>query len=212
MSELHACPFCGEKERLTATLYNRACVVCSGCGAMGPATAELVTATNGEAMLAEAGRLWNGRADIAFATSGKRVRKGKGEVAVSERGLRFADYFRGTLPGEMRLATGWREKWARVFDEMIERDRRTPEEIAKVCRWARAHDFWRGAFLSPAKLRVRKDGVQYFDRFAEQMRAGGSGGAAARKAAVAAGQYAIEEGHGPAALTAAELLGREVGA
>jgi hypothetical protein len=131
----------------------------------------------------------------------KQARSGK--PGPSERGVAFADWFRGTLPGDVRLAAGWREKWARCFDDMIRLDGRSPEGIAAVCRWARAHEFWRSNFQSPLKLRERKDGVMYFDRFAAAM------GAARRGAAARAPQsrgYEIEQGKGPKAVSALELL------
>ena len=92
-------------------------------------------------------------------------------VATSLRGLAFADWFRTLLPGTMRLAPRWRENWARCYDEMIRIDRRTPEQIAAVCRWARADSFWGGSgnFMSPLKLRDRKNDVQLFDRFLSAM-------------------------------------------
>ncbi len=120
---------------------------------------------------------------------------------VSERGLAFAAWFRGTLPADVRLAEGWKLAWARCFDEMLVIDGRTPEGIAAVCRWARAHDFWQANFQTPLKLRQRKDGALYFDRFAAAM-AGGKG--SARRAPQSPG-YEMDGG-GDEAVSAAELL------
>lgn len=121
----------------------------------------------------------------------------KPERAPSERGLAFADWFRSTLPPSANLAAAWRENFARSFDEMIEHDGRTPEDIFRVCKWGREHAFWRGHFMSPAKLRARRDGAQFFDRFFEAMKGAAGGSAAERKASRSAGEYGLRAGEGP---------------
>lgn len=106
-------------------------------------------------------------------------------AAPSERGVKFAEWFRGLLDASVQAAPSWREKWAECFDEMIRLDGRTAAEIAKVCQWARAHDFWQANFLSPLKLRKRdRDGVLYYDRFLAAMHP-----AAARRAVAATKEY-----------------------
>lgn len=90
--------------------------------------------------------------------------------AASERGERFADWFKTTLPDSTNLANGWRQKWAKCFDDMLRLDHRTPEDIHDVCEWARSDSFWSSNFLSPIKLRERKGGTQYFDMFLAKMR------------------------------------------
>ena len=92
--------------------------------------------------------------------------------AVSESGLKFADWFRKTLPDDVRLSANWRESWGRCYDDLLRLDRRTRGQVHAVCKWAREDEFWRSNFMSPLKLREKKDGVSYFDRFAE--RANGS--------------------------------------
>jgi len=94
--------------------------------------------------------------------------------APSEQGGRFADWFRSMLPEGRKLPPGWREQWARCFDDMLRLDGRTPVEIRDVCQWARTQSvFWRKNFLTPLKLRQwQKDGegnqvATYFDVFAE---------------------------------------------
>lgn len=105
----------------------------------------------------------------------------------SERGVKFAEWFRTLLPASARVVPAWREKWARLFDDLIRLDARTPEEVAAVCRWARAHDFWAQNFQSPEKLRKRdRDGVMYFDRFLAGMNP-----AAARRAVQATKEYTV---------------------
>lgn len=90
----------------------------------------------------------------------------------SERGLKFADWFKTTLDADIRLGEGWREQWAVSFDEMLRLDNRTAEDVFAVCKWARADDsFWKAQILSPLKLRKRNDDkIQYFDVLAERMK------------------------------------------
>jgi len=96
-----------------------------------------------------------------------------GVAGASERGRGFAVWFRGTLAAEAKLTADWETTWARCFDDMLRLDGRTAEQIAAVCQWARAHDFWRGTFLTPLKLRQRDPGgVMYFDRFLAGMAGG----------------------------------------
>lgn len=98
--------------------------------------------------------------------------------ATSEQGGRFADWFRSLGLEGRKLPAGWREQWAKVFDDMIRLDNRTPREIRDVCVWARTQSvFWRKNFLTPAKLRQwqkDKEGnavAMYFDVFAEALAA-----------------------------------------
>lgn len=106
----------------------------------------------------------------------------------SERGLAFAAWFRTLLPTTVRLAPTWQDKWAKTFDNMIRLDERTPEQIAAVCKWARAHDFWQANFLSPVKLRERdRTGAMYFDRFLAAMNP-----QAAKRAVKATQEYTTE--------------------
>jgi hypothetical protein len=133
-------------------------------------------------------------------TTGRAPAKGASMGAAaepSERGLAFADWFRTTLPATFREGDAWREKWARCFDDLVRLDGRTEADIARVCKWARADGFWCQNFLTPLKLRERKDGAQYFDRFLEAMAKGGNG-AAARKSRAIAGEHRLRDGYGPA--------------
>lgn len=105
--------------------------------------------------------------------------------AATERGYAFADWFKTLLPAETRLSDTWRDSWAKCYDQLIIIDQRTPEDIARVCRWGRTDAFWCRNFLSPLKLRQRDDGgVFYFDRFLQRMKPIG------RPSGPAAGQYA----------------------
>jgi hypothetical protein len=91
-------------------------------------------------------------------------------AAVSLAGLSFADRFRGTLPEKVSLVAGWREKWARTYDDLIRLDKRDPGEIERAWQWARGDQFWASQFQSPLKLRKRnRDGVTYYDLFVARM-------------------------------------------
>lgn len=108
----------------------------------------------------------------------KNVTQEEGEVEAkeevkehSERGLKFAEWFKDQLPPDMKLAPTWKKKWAKCFDDMMRLDNRTAEEIFAVCKWAREDArFWAKNFLTASKLReCNKDGVQYFDVFLANM-------------------------------------------
>lgn len=59
--------------------------------------------------------------------------------------------------------------WAVCYDRLVGIDARPPAEVRAVCEWARRDDFWRSNFLSPMKLRDKKQGVSYYDRFLTKM-------------------------------------------
>ncbi len=65
--------------------------------------------------------------------------------------------------------TAARVKWADAYEKLVRLDGKTKGEIWRVCVWARNDAFWKGNFFSPVKLRDRKDGVSYFDKFAAKM-------------------------------------------
>jgi hypothetical protein len=88
-------------------------------------------------------------------------------------GIRFAEWFKSTLPQDQqeRLQKNWLTAWCKTHDQLIRIDKRTPEEIDAVCRWARADSFWSQNFRSPAKLRERdRQGTLYFDVIASRMK------------------------------------------
>ncbi len=58
-----------------------------------------------------------------------------------------------------------RRAWADAYEKLVRIDGKPKAEIWAVCRWAREDPFWSKNFFSPAKLREKKDGVSYFDRF-----------------------------------------------
>lgn len=102
--------------------------------------------------------------------------------APTERGAKFAQWFRTLLPETVRLAGSWQAQWARCFDDLRRLDGRDEMEIAMVCRWARGEPaargasvsatsaFWKKNFRTPLKLRERNpEKVMYYDVFAELM-------------------------------------------
>jgi hypothetical protein len=93
----------------------------------------------------------------------------------------------------MHLAANWQVNWAKVFDDMMRIDSRTPEQIHTVCKWARNDPFWSRNFMSPTKLREKKNEVQYFDAFLVKMKGTNGNIAAATKAATEHGQFSMTE-------------------
>lgn len=101
----------------------------------------------------------------------------KPPVPARNDGIDFVDWFLILLNktgGRMPVLTdSITANWAKIYEQMLDIDKRSPEEIKKVCIWAREDKFWCTNFLSPVKLRDRKDGVQYFDIFLAKMKVGG---------------------------------------
>ena len=92
----------------------------------------------------------------------------KKETASSE-GTTFAHWFRDTLPEKTNMPDRWEKSFAQTYDDLVRLDGRNPDEIRRVCQWARTDSFWASNFQSPAKLRKRnKDGIQYYDVFLEK--------------------------------------------
>ncbi len=52
------------------------------------------------------------------------------------------------------------QSWAKDFDFMIRRDKRTPERIEAVIKWAQNDSFWKSNILSPGKLRKQFDALE----------------------------------------------------
>ena len=88
---------------------------------------------------------------------------------VSSEGATFAHWFRDTLPEKTNMPDRWEKSFAQTYDDLVRLDGRNPDEIRRVCQWARTDSFWASNFQSPAKLRKRnKDGIQYYDVFLEK--------------------------------------------
>jgi len=62
-------------------------------------------------------------------------------------------------------------KWNDCIRLMIDKDKRTKEEIEKVVEWGRNSNFWRKNFITILKLRKSNDeGVKFYDVFLNQMK------------------------------------------
>ena len=84
--------------------------------------------------------------------------------------MKFALWFKSLLPEGTEANQATLGAWAKVYEQLVAYDKRPPEQIAAVCKWARQDSFWTTNFLSPLKLRRRNDdGVKYFDVFLAKM-------------------------------------------
>lgn len=86
-------------------------------------------------------------------------RRKKEPAAVSEEGLRFAEWFLTLLPEAMRgrQVGEWRRRWAGAYDALAKFH--TKEEIAAVCRFCRANTYFASVVQSPLKLLETKRGT-----------------------------------------------------
>lgn len=90
---------------------------------------------------------------------------------ISDDGKNFASYFRSLLPNTQKVTSSDMKKWAKIYDSLINLDKRTKDEIYKVTKWARSDNFWSSNFLSATKLRNRnKEGVYFYDVFLEKIK------------------------------------------
>ena len=91
------------------------------------------------------------------------------EKKASDEGYKFVDWFiallKETDAPKLDVTDSMRNRWADCYDKMLRLDKRTKEQIVLVCRFGRHDPFWRQNFLSPSKLRDKKDDVMLFDRF-----------------------------------------------
>jgi hypothetical protein len=67
------------------------------------------------------------------------------------------------------LTPSSRALWADTYQKLVRIDGKEKEEIVSVCRWARNDSFWKGAFMSPAALREKKNGISKYDQFLNRM-------------------------------------------
>ena len=92
-----------------------------------------------------------------------------GSKTDEDEAVKFTQWFITLLPHGVDISDGTRKSWAATYNELLRLDGKTKAEIVAVCKWARSHDFWSANFLSPAKLRKKKDGITYFDAFTTKM-------------------------------------------
>ena len=82
-----------------------------------------------------------------------------------------AQWFKSSLPETINLKANWQQSFGEIYDKLVRIDKRNPDQIREVSRWARTDSFWQSNFLSPSKLRDRNpSGIQYFDVFTEKMK------------------------------------------
>jgi hypothetical protein len=88
-------------------------------------------------------------------------------------GHRFVEWFLNLITetgGKApKLTANSRDSWAECYEKLLRLDGHTKDDVKQVCRWARNDSFWRANFMSPMKLREKKDGVSYFDQFVNKM-------------------------------------------
>lgn len=63
-------------------------------------------------------------------------------------------------PDHKELTDSQKQKWADSIRLMIERDKRTPQQIHNMIDWCQADDFWKTNILSTAKLRKQYDAMK----------------------------------------------------
>lgn len=63
-------------------------------------------------------------------------------------------------PDHKKLTDSQKQKWADSIRLMIERDKRTPQQIHNMIDWCQADDFWKTNILSTAKLRKQYDAMK----------------------------------------------------
>lgn len=78
----------------------------------------------------------------------------------------FAEWFKDNLwPKHIDVPAGYKKSWGEVYVKLSKMGK-VKLEIADICKWARADEFWSKNFLSPAKLiKKNKEGVLYYDVF-----------------------------------------------
>lgn len=83
----------------------------------------------------------------------------------------FVIWFKNLIPENLFPKGKQIADWQKCYDDLINIDKRTKKEIAKVCEFARNDTFWIKNFLTPLKLRKKsKEGVNYYDMILEQMK------------------------------------------
>ncbi len=67
------------------------------------------------------------------------------------------DKIKQNNPDHKDLTPSQKQKWADHIRLMIERDKRTPQQIHNMIDWCQSNDFWKQNILSTAKLRKQYD-------------------------------------------------------
>lgn len=67
------------------------------------------------------------------------------------------DKIKQNNPQHKDLTASQEQKWADHIRLMIQRDRRSPQQIKNMIDWSQADSFWKQNILSTAKLRKQYD-------------------------------------------------------
>ena len=87
----------------------------------------------------------------------KPVRKFAKDSVEMELALYLFAKIKQNNPEHKPLTDSQKQKWADSIRLMIERDKRTPQQIHNMIDWCQADDFWKQNILSTAKLRKQYD-------------------------------------------------------
>lgn len=87
----------------------------------------------------------------------KRVRKFAEDSTEMKLALYLFAKIKQNNPEHKSLTDSQKQKWADSIRLMIERDKRTPQQIHNMIDWCQADDFWKQNILSTAKLRKQYD-------------------------------------------------------
>lgn len=87
----------------------------------------------------------------------KAARKFAEDSVEMELALYLFDKIKQNNPEHKDLADSQKQKWADSIRLMIERDKRTPQQIHNMIDWCQADSFWKQNILSTAKLRKQYD-------------------------------------------------------
>lgn len=87
----------------------------------------------------------------------KAVRKFAEDSAEMKLALYLFAKIKQNNPEHKSLTDSQKQKWADSIRLMIERDKRTPQQIHNMIDWCQADDFWKQNILSTAKLRKQYD-------------------------------------------------------
>lgn len=103
----------------------------------------------------------------------KVIQRRKSNRENSLEAIQFANWFKSSLPQDQQdgLTKNWLKNYCEAYDAMINLDKRTPEQIREICKWARTDLFWKQQIRTPGKLRERdKQGTKYFEVITERMK------------------------------------------
>lgn len=90
----------------------------------------------------------------------KAVRKFADDSVEMKLAMYLFDKIKQNNPEHTELTEEQKQKWADHIRLMIERDKRTPQQIHSMIDWCQADNFWKTNILSTAKLRKQYDAMK----------------------------------------------------